>query len=643
MTRFLAVLQFCLLVLPIHAFANLPDTIEVKLTELNSDEAKMQYCSDEVWYYAFSQPTLAEKIALRELELAEKVGSDYWLGDAYNSLSIAQIYQGNYQVALNTVRKSLNYRLILNDSMALASSYGKLAIIHQELANLDSSIHYLLQSLEIFKAFNQFDNVVNLYCNLSNISRLMQEYNQALDYCIEAEQIVPTDSLTLRTQAQLIGTKALALGKLNQQEESKNELLKAKEIYLQLNYQHELAIVENNIGIVFKILHQFDSAIVYFNRAIELAVVLNDSAGIGEYTMNLGNAYAENNQPQKALPFLNQAEELGKNQNDFNLLERVYAGKVLAYKQLNDFESALHFQTLQSSVKDSILNTEKLQVIKDLEIKYESAQKEQQIELLEATNALKDNEIQQKQILAFAAVLLALFLVLVAFIMFRNKQLKQQKQFAEAIIQEKEKGIKAVILSTENEQKRIAKDLHDGIGQQLSGLKLALSHYFNSTHNQMNETTTELLTVVDDACTEVRAISHQMMPKSLQENGLEPAITDLVNKSLKLSNIQCELDFFQVNRYNELIEITVYRVLQELINNTIKHANANEVTIQFLNKNSELMVLYTDNGIGIKSNSSDGIGMLNIQSRLQQIAGKIHIDSANSGTFIRINIPLQSA
>ncbi len=212
------------------------------------------------------------------------------------------------------------------------------------------------------------------------------------------------------------------------------------------------------------------------------------------------------------------------------------------------------------------------------------------------------------------------------------------------MVREKEAGLKAVFTATEEERQRIAKDLHDGIGQQLSGIKLSLGKQANTLGSEAKEALSPILHVVDQTAHDVRNLSHQMMPKSIQELGLVPAIDDMLHKSLGLSDLEYAFEHFNVEskRYDARLEIGLYRVCQELVNNIIKHSGAKAVTVQlFENKNSPILIV-EDNGRGFDlDHQKSGIGLTNIQSRINTFDGEVNWEpSPGSGTVATVKVPI---
>jgi len=223
--------------------------------------------------------------------------------------------------------------------------------------------------------------------------------------------------------------------------------------------------------------------------------------------------------------------------------------------------------------------------------------------------------------------------------MFRTRK---QSELQKAWIQEQEKGLEAVIEATEEERKRIAKDLHDGVGQQLSALKRGFEDLEGKLAAEEKEQAGGLKSLVDQTAADTREISHRMMPRVLMEMGLVPAIDDLLSKTLKHTSIEHEFEHYRLKpHYDERKEIAVFRILQELINNVIKHSGASLVNIQLMEIKSKLVLTVEDNGSGFKGDHQSGLGMMTIKNRLNVLKGDLSFEpSPNAGTVARVSIPV---
>ncbi|MDQ7949683.1 MAG: sensor histidine kinase, partial [Pedobacter sp.] len=217
---------------------------------------------------------------------------------------------------------------------------------------------------------------------------------------------------------------------------------------------------------------------------------------------------------------------------------------------------------------------------------------------------------------------------------------------AEVIIQQ-DLSTKAILNAEENERKRISGELHDGLGQMFSAIKLNLSGLADEVmfkHLQSRELFEKTLNLVDESCKEVRVIAHQMAPNVLLKSGLATAVRDFINKidSRKLK-INLETLGLQ-DRLDQNIETVLYRVIQETVNNVIKHAAANALDIQLTKDEESINVMIEDNGKGFDAmnlEKFEGIGLKNIRSRIAYLKGSVDFSSSpGAGTLVAIYIPL---
>lgn len=221
--------------------------------------------------------------------------------------------------------------------------------------------------------------------------------------------------------------------------------------------------------------------------------------------------------------------------------------------------------------------------------------------------------------------------------------MKENSDYQKAIIIEKQQGLKAMIEGQEIERTRIARELHDGVVQQIGSVILKSRNLFTKKNLIDEKESKELIESLENSNKDLRNISHQMMPRALKELGIIPALNDLLEGSLKYANIKYSLEHFNIDeRLPQKIEVTIYRITQELINNIIKHSKASEVNVQLFNTNNTVILILEDNGVGFSSaKNKKGIGLLNISSRLDLVKGDVNFEpSPKSGTLVTIKIPL---
>jgi len=207
------------------------------------------------------------------------------------------------------------------------------------------------------------------------------------------------------------------------------------------------------------------------------------------------------------------------------------------------------------------------------------------------------------------------------------------KRIAKEKATQKQIAIDAFIEGEEKEKARIGRELHDGIAQEIVGIKLAM---------QQKNTDPELVNELTRISLDIRNISHELMPQTLKEYGLQLAIEDICQKILAPSGIQYEVhSTLPAERMPNKIEITLYRIFQELVHNIIKHSQATEVLVQLRKMNNHILLVVEDNGRGMTKERRGGIGISNLQSRVQLLDGNLQYDSSeNEGTTAIVRVPV---
>ncbi|MBX7226014.1 MAG: hypothetical protein K1X55_08275 [Chitinophagales bacterium] len=226
-------------------------------------------------------------------------------------------------------------------------------------------------------------------------------------------------------------------------------------------------------------------------------------------------------------------------------------------------------------------------------------------------------------------------------VMFRLiKSWENNLQITKELAQEKVKNYSSLVTGIEQERERIAQDLHDGLGVILSSIKMKLSNDSNTFHP---EKLNSIIKDIDAAHEDVRTISRNLMSKTLTKLGLQSALEEMLNK-VKENHPEIEITFFNNSnlKFKETAALNIYRILQELLNNIIKHAIADEITIQLIQHKESLLVMVEDNGIGFNlSERPNGIGLENVKYRVQSMDGTLHVDSSlGRGTSISFELPL---
>lgn len=343
--------------------------------------------------------------------------------------------------------------------------------------------------------------------------------------------------------------------------------------------------------------------------------------------------YLEQKQADSAIDLLSRSihsdASTGNNQKTLQVMSKAYESK-------GDNAKALLFLNKMVKVKDS-LHTSSIDALKAT---YEADKQAKEL-------ALQKAQIEKQQLIIAAITICSILCMILLFVLYKRKQYALESKIHAAILEQQNIAAKEILAAEEKERKRIASDLHDGVGQMMSAVKMNLSSIASKLPLQNEQDTALLektLALVDESCKEVRTVSHNMMPNALLKSGLSSAVKSFLDKiDHKKIKVNLHAEGLE-NRLPDTIEIILYRVIQETVNNVIKHAQANQLDIALIKDKDGISCTIEDNGIGFNhsTNSSEGIGIKNIKTRVAYLQGTVEWDSSiNKGTLVAVHIPLQ--
>ena len=360
---------------------------------------------------------------------------------------------------------------------------------------------------------------------------------------------------------------------------------------------------------------------------------------------HLGKVYFKVGEHSKAVEAWTKGQDLNAQINGAGFRTAFYKALSDAYAKLGNNTLAMDALKKYYTLRDSIANLENTRKLDELQLKYETAQKEERITQQAFAIAQKTRE---RNILAVGGALLLLAIILVIGVL--RSRLKSQKMMARQemeAMQQKHNltALRAMVKGQEEERKRIAYDLHDGLGGLLSTAKHQIEKLLDKVDpKSINGEAGRTSALIDMACEDVRRIAHNMMPHALMKMGLNAAIGDMVNLLQSGSEIDISYqNLTDIDRLDEEREIMLYRIVQELVQNAIKHAGATSILIQLSQHHNILSLVVEDDGKGfdVHTADTDGLGLQSLESRVKFLNGQLDIDSSpEAGTAVTIDIPL---
>jgi signal transduction histidine kinase len=414
--------------------------------------------------------------------------------------------------------------------------------------------------------------------------------------------------------------------------------------------KRSLSIIYNNLGIIYLDKNP-QKAKKYINKTIQLKEELKLKDGIDIALKNLGNLYLKAGEYQKAIQYFKRAET----QSNGRQLIAVYVGLKNSYKASNQLDLALKYSEKETFLTDSLLNTETQKEFLKIQTKYETEKKEREIVELKSKNREINYKRKMNNYLLYAV--LGFFVITLLFIFSALKNVKRKRLLTqqnytiktkklEKLLKDQElDGIDAILDAQEKERDRIANDLHDNLGSKIATLKLYIDEVSNKdvSEDKRNQLAERLKNLANETYKEIRSIAHHKKFGTFINKGLVPSIQAIANQISSSHKLAIKVINVNVDKHiSNTIEIQIFRIVQELLTNCIKHASATEVIIQFSEYDNVLNVIVEDNGKGFDSTTNPlGYGLKNVKKRIEKIGGTLDIDATlGEGSTIILNIPL---
>jgi signal transduction histidine kinase len=527
------------------------------------------------------------------------------------------------------------------------NSQGKVYLFSGKVADnvgdYETALSFYLKAVTLYERLKDDFNLAQAYHNISGIFFSLNELEKANTYQnrvkVLAEKLddngLRIDNLAM--EAVLLMTKGIHFYLKNENELPKETLMDTLNYYFNLSkltFEKGLEITEkiaskkmeivllNNFVALTMNMEDIPKAKILALRAENLATDFGDIDLLIQAKFNLSSVYRKSNQFKKAAIYSEESLTLAKANNLERKVFLAQRNLYELYKKTGQFEQAMLIQEELRKYDKKVGDTERNKALATVEAKYQNVKKEKAIVELQVAN----KAIARQRNLIIGGIL---FIGLIGFIMFRFNKIRRERNDKMAFAE-------ALIFAQETERKRIAQDLHDGIGQSLLLMKKELVN----THT----VTIENQQLISETLEEVRSISKDLHPFQLEKLGLTLTIESMIDKVRKSTDlfVTTEIDNIDL-AFSEQTNIHIFRAVQEALNNVIKHskATAAKVTIEKLEK--ETLITILDNGQGFDYElaiaKAKNLGLKTMYERLAAIGGKMKISKNEpSGTRIEFRI-----
>jgi two-component system NarL family sensor kinase len=531
------------------------------------------------------------------------------------------VNQGLYDIAIDDIYSSMELYNKIGDSASLPSSYLNIGVIHYYNKDLENAEKSYQKAYEIAIAIDKLTTQASALTNLGNIAKMRKNYDRA-------------DSL----------------------------FRAALSIRLKTGPETSIAGLYDNLGVIAKAHQEYDKALSYYNKSLEINLKNQQPRRLAANYANIANVYVIQKKYAQAIENMWKAYDYSKISRHLESQITLLNNLSYTYNEIGNYQQAFEIHKQFKALDDSVHSLKNQKIINELKEKYETVEKDKAIsDYQQQQEVAKLQHEQQKLNNQLLGAGIIIILIVSGFIIYwvnqkrkadkaqyLQKQEFNRRKMLELVKEQEMNSVNSFIQGQERERSRIASDLHDRLGSLLSTVKLhfsSLEPYFEG-NEEISKGFEYAISLLDQSVSEVRSVSHNLAKEILTEFGLMGAVENLrtaINSAgvLNLIFIAPEREI----KLNYEVEIEIYRIIQELVTNAIKHANANELVIQFIADDKVLTLTVEDDGKGFDINNvnKDGLGLNNVFERSKKIKGKYSIDSApNNGTSFIFDIPIQT-
>lgn len=533
--------------------------------------------------------------------LLKSKGNDSLLAQYFSAAGLSLMRLNRQKDAMEKFFNALKTSEQLGDKITMAKAQHNIGWAYMELNQYTEAITHFTSAIQIIERNKIPFKIAVSYTNIASCYGALYKYDSVYKYAAEG----------------------------------------IKMAHEQNNYQTE-ANGWNIMGTAYTSEKKYPQALACFLKAKPIRAKIGDPFFIVSDLAVLSELYAMMNKTAEGLQTGNEALAIAKKENLQSKLPMIYKAIALNYEKSGNYAAAAELYKQVNVLKDSMYENASAEAVVEMKTKYETEKKERIIQE-------QQFNLKKKNYFIITISVLVLLGALLAWLFYNRNKLKQETKLQAAVLTQQQIAAAAILEAEENERQRIAKDLHDGVGQIMSAAKMNLSSFESDLQFRDEEqklSFERIISLVDEGCREVRSVSHQMMPNVLLKSGLGKAVAEFLDK-IDQKVLKVNLHTEGLNEHIEATtEIVLYRVLQESVNNVIKHSGASELDLSLIKDADGISATIEDNGKGFDSkNLSEkaGIGLKNMKARVEYLKGTIDFDSSpGKGTLVAIHIPFKN-
>lgn len=533
------------------------------------------------------------------------------------------ILRGQLQKADSLLDLTLKNPELDPKSIEAARLYNLKGAVFSYQQNQKEAVEYYQKALEIFESENDLRTAATIEFNLANMFLSQLDYNSSYKYSTNATEKLKSANDTLYLPLSMAISSVSAV---NLQEVKQAALLADEAFRLSEKHNNLMGKLLSHyaLGEIDIYNEDYDSAVEHLSEVILMSEKYNQKSVILPTKAALLKAYLVKEKYEEAIKIGEEAKELAKNSENTEIKYNLYKNLAFSYEKTENIPLAFEYLKKSEELLREKSSSDNQKTIQDILIEYETEKKERQI-------AEQELEIQKKSVQMRNWTILGIFIV-GGFLSYFYIMRRNQKNTIKIMEKEKENEIlSARVLGEEVERSRISKELHDGIASNLVAVKLQIEN--NAEISQ------KILSLVQETHKEVRQIAHNLMPINFDYQNLVEVIKSFCEECTTENrpvNFQTNTEKVKLDKDRSIV---LYRVVQEFIQNAIKHSQAKQIDVLLMENDNVITLNIEDNGIGFDTKIKEtSKGLSGVIERLKKINGHINIDSSDRGTSVFISI-----
>ncbi|MEP2935914.1 MAG: sensor histidine kinase [Gilvibacter sp.] len=601
------------------------------------------------WEFKSIQMDSAKIFANQAVSLSKELDNDTLLGASYNSMANVFEASGMLDSALVYHQKSLAIKTRLQDSIGIADSYNNLGIVSDELGNYEESLRYYFDALGIYERnASDWSKVPMVLSNIGIVYKKQEAYDKVMDFYTRALSIYQENyhEVGMAITKGNIGALAIKTGAFNKTIQFSEE---ASELYAKLGYDRYVPYMSVNMAIANDSLNNYREASRLYTEAIAGFVRDDNRYELCNARISFGNSLFVQYKDEQAFKELLAGLQIAE-QNNFKEFEQKAAENLaVMYRQGKDFDKAYEYSQRSHTLYKELFEEEKTKSIFELETKYQTQKKENQILVQQAQLTQKEAQVVRKNIMIYGSLGLAVILGLLGFLFFRQQKLKNEQL-------QKEAALSSALAKIETQNKlqeqrlRISRDLHDNIGAQLTFIISSLDNLkfgYKNLEKGVTDKLGQVSTFTGQTIYELRDTIWAMNKSEIGFDDLKSRISNFIEKAASATqgvrfsfDIDSQTDSQRV--FTSVQGMNIYRIIQECINNSLKYANASKIAVTISENATHIVFNIDDNGNGFDQDEiAMGNGLNNMKKRAIDLNGDLQvISSPENGTSVRLQMPI---